>query len=68
MKKMQYILIGFQENFENINNLKYFNSIKKKFLIIFKIKIIKNKFYKGNFFKNKIIFILLLKKLKVKLF
>ena len=45
----KYILICFQEKFENINNLKYFNNLKKKLKNKFDIKIIKNKFYKGNF-------------------
>ena len=48
IKKSKYILIGFQENFENINNLKYFSNLKKKISNEFEIKIIKNKFYKGN--------------------
>ncbi len=44
-----YILISFQEIFENINNSKYFNDLKNKLKGKFQIKIIKNKFYKGNF-------------------
>jgi hypothetical protein len=44
----QYILICFQEKFEDIDNLKYFNLLKKKKSYKFEIKIIKNKFYKGN--------------------
>ncbi len=43
-----YILICFQEKFENINNLRYFENLKKDLLKKFKIKIIKNKFYTGN--------------------
>ena len=46
----KYILICFQEKFENINNLKYFNYLKSKLSNNFNIKIIKNKYYKGNFF------------------
>ena len=53
LRNSKYILIGFQENFENIDNLKYFNILKKKYSNNFKINIIKNKFYKGNFFKKK---------------
>jgi len=45
----KYIFICFQEKFENINNLKYFNNLKKKLKNKFDIKITKNKFYKGNF-------------------
>ena len=46
----RYILISFQENFENINNLKYFKKLKIKLSKKFEIKIIKNRFYKGNMF------------------
>ncbi len=46
----KYILICFQENFENIDNLKYFNMLKKKLSNKFKIIIKKNRFYKGNIF------------------
>lgn len=46
----KYILICFQEKFENINNLQYFDGLKSKFKKKFDIKIIKNKIYKGNFF------------------
>jgi hypothetical protein len=46
----KYILICFQEKFENINNLKYFNELKNKIKDKFDIKIIKNKIYKGNYF------------------
>ena len=47
--KNRFILICFQEKFEDINNLKYFQSLRQKLLNKFDIKIIKNKFYKGNF-------------------
>ena len=33
----KYILICFQENFENIDNLKYFNMLKKNYLINLKL-------------------------------
>ena len=46
----KYILICSQENFENIDNLKYFNMLKKKLSNKFKIIIKKNRFYKGNIF------------------
>tara|TARA_A100001011_G_scaffold379276_1_gene445075 strand:- start:1254 stop:2183 length:930 start_codon:yes stop_codon:yes gene_type:complete len=45
----KYIFICFQEKFENINNLKYFNNLKFKLEKKFDIRIIKNRFYKGNF-------------------
>tara|TARA_Y100000591_G_C21624690_1_gene589654 strand:- start:124 stop:771 length:648 start_codon:yes stop_codon:yes gene_type:complete len=45
----KYIFICFQEKFENINNFKYFNNLKKKLKNKYDIKIIKNRFYKGNF-------------------
>jgi len=44
----EYILIGFQEKFENINNLKYFAKLEKKISNIFDVRIVKNKYYKGN--------------------
>ena len=46
--KSKYILISFQEKFENIDNLKYFNNLKKRLKNKFDITIIKNKYYKGN--------------------
>ena len=48
----KYILICFQEKFESIDNLKYFNSLKLKLSKKFDIKIKKNKFYKGNIFNQ----------------
>ena len=48
INKSQFILISFQENFENINNLRYFENLKIRLSKRFKIKIIKNEFYKGN--------------------
>ena len=50
IKNSQLILICFQEKFEEIDNLKYFEGIKKKLGHNFKVKIINNKFYKGNIF------------------
>tara|TARA_Y100000816_G_scaffold265024_1_gene224573 strand:+ start:51 stop:980 length:930 start_codon:yes stop_codon:yes gene_type:complete len=50
LSSSKYILICFQENFENIDNLKYFNLLKKKLSSKFKIVIKKNRFYKGNIF------------------
>ena len=52
IKNSKLILISFQANFENIDNLKYFKNLKKNLEKKFEIKIIKNKFYKGNFFKK----------------
>jgi len=52
IKNSEIILICFQEKFEKINNLKYFLNIKKKLKHNFRIKIIKNKFYKGNVFNS----------------
>ena len=52
MKKSSYILIGFQENFENINNLQYFYKLRKKISNNFQIKIIRNNFYRGNIIKK----------------
>ncbi len=50
LSSSKYILICFQENFENIDNLKYFNLLKKKLSSKFEIVIKKNRFYKGNIF------------------
>ena len=47
--KNKFILICFQEKFEDIDNLKYFQTLRQKILNKFDVKIIKNKFYKGNF-------------------
>jgi hypothetical protein len=44
----KYILIGFQEKFEDINNLKYFRGLKKKISNNFDVKLVRNKYYKGN--------------------
>ena len=52
MENSNYILIGFQENFENINNLKYFRSLQKKISKKFQTRITKNKFYKGSLLKK----------------
>jgi len=48
----EIILICFQEKFEEINNLKYFKNMEKKLRYNFKLKIIKNEFYKGNIFNH----------------
>ena len=50
--KSKFVLISFQEKFENINNLKYFQNISKQLSNSFQIKIIKNKFYNGNIFNK----------------
>ncbi len=63
INRSQFILISFQENFENINNLRYFENLKIKLSKKFKIKIIKNKFYKGNLLHNQNHYFFLGKKL-----
>ena len=63
IKNSKLILISFQESFENINNLKYFKNLKKNLEKKFEIKIIKNEFYKGNFFKKQKHFFFIAKKL-----
>ena len=63
IKNSNYILISFQENFENIDNLKYFRKLQKKISNKFQIKIFKNKFYKGNFLKKQNHFYFLAKKI-----
>lgn len=52
IKNFDFILISFQEYFEKINNLKYFNYLKNELSDFFNIKIVKNEYYKGNFFKK----------------
>ena len=59
----KYIFISFQQQFENINNLRFFNSLKVKLSKKFDIKKIKNKFFKGNFFLNQNHYFFLGKKL-----
>ena len=60
----QYILICFQENFENINNLNYFKSLKLYLSKKHKVKIIKNKYYSGNIFFKQNHYFFLAKKIK----
>ena len=62
--KSKYILIAFQENFEDIDNLKYFYSLKKEMIKNFQVKIIKNKFYKGNIINRQNHYYFIAKKLK----
>ena len=50
--RREYFLISFQENFENINNLKYFQEINNLLKKKYSCKILKNKFYKGNIFRK----------------
>jgi hypothetical protein len=52
IKNSDFILISFQEFFEKIDNLKYFNYLKNELSDLFDIKIVKNKYYKGNVFKK----------------
>ena len=52
IQNSKYIFISFQQKFENIDNLKYFNDLKNKLKKKYKIIILKNKFYKGNFFNK----------------
>ena len=61
--KSNLILICFQEKFEGINNLKYFNDLKNKLNRTFSVKIIKNTFYKGNIFHRQNHYFLIGKKL-----
>ncbi len=64
IRNSNYILISFQENFENIDNLKYFRTLQEKISNKFQIKICKNKFYKGSFFKKQNHFYFLAKKIR----
>ena len=48
INRSKFLFISFQEKFEDIDNLKYFKELELKFSDKYEIKIIKNKFYKGN--------------------
>ncbi len=63
IKNCTYILISFQENFEDIDNLQYFYKLRKKISNNFQIKIIKNKFYKGSLIKKQNHFYFIAKKI-----
>ncbi len=65
MIKYEYILISFQENFEEINNLKYFKKLIFKLKLKYKFQLIENKFYKGNILNREKHYFLVGKKLKV---
>lgn len=52
IQNYQYICIAFQEYFEEIDNKKYFYTLKKKLLKKYDINIIENKFYKGNILRK----------------
>ena len=58
----QFFLISFQATFEEIDNYNYFQKISKLLDKKFKIKIIKNKFYKGHIFKKEHHFFMIGKK------
>lgn len=62
ISKFHYVMIAFQENFEDINNKKYFNKIKKKLEKKYIIKIILNNYYKGNLLKKQNHFFFLAKR------
>ena len=49
--RYENIMISFQKNFEDINNLEYFNNLQENLKYKYNIKIIDNKFYKGNILK-----------------
>ena len=63
IKNSKYIFISFQEKFENLNNLEYFKDIRKLLSKKFEIKIIKNQFYRGNWFHKQNHYFLIGKKL-----
>ena len=52
IQNYQYIFIAFQEHFEEIDNKKYFNNLKKKLYKKYEIYLFENKFYKGNIFNK----------------
>ena len=64
MQNHQYILIAFQEYFEEINNKKYFYKLKRILHKNYEITIFENEFYRGNIFKKQKHFFLIGKKIK----
>ena len=64
IKKSEFILISFQEKFEDINNLDYFNKLRSKISKSHKIKILKNKFYTGNMINRQNHYFFIGKKIK----
>ena len=52
VESSKFILISFQESFEEIDNLSYFKKLKKKLDNKFHIKILKNPYYNGNIFRR----------------
>ena len=63
IENFEYIMIGFQENFEDIDNLKYFKNLQEKLQDRYDITITKNQFYKGNLLKKENHYFLFGKKL-----
>ncbi len=61
--RYENIMISFQKNFEDINNLQYFDNLKENLKYKYNIRIIDNKFYKGNILKPEQHFFLFGKKL-----
>ena len=62
IKNSKLILIAFQESFENTNNVNYFKKLRKVLIKKFKVRIIENRFYNGNFFNKEKHFFFLAKK------
>jgi hypothetical protein len=52
ISKSKFVLICFQEKFENIDNLKFFKKLRLSLSNKFDIKIVHNEFYKGNLLSN----------------
>ena len=63
IENSKFILISFQEYFEKMDNLSYFQKLKKKLDKKFEIKIIKNQYYNGNIFRRQNHYFLIGKKL-----
>ncbi len=63
IENSKFILISFQEYFEGIDNLSYFQKLKKKLDKKFHIKILKNPYYNGNIFRKQNHYFLIGKKL-----
>ncbi len=63
IENYEYIMISFQEFFEDINNLDYFENLRLELKNKYETKIVFNKYYKGNIIKRQKHFFLFGKKL-----
>lgn len=65
MKRHDYVIISFQEYFENINNLVYFKNFQYSLNTKYNFTLLPNNFYKGNIFNKQRHFFLIGKKSQI---